>query len=340
MFGMASDHGELTARAMATLERVNLTARAATPAAVLSHGDQRKLEVGILLALEPDIFMFDEPTAGMSVAEVPVILDLIEEIRADRAKTILLVEHKMDVVRRLADRVIVLHQGALVADGEPAEMVASPSCRRRISGYGRTLPDLLRLEGVHTHIGRYHILHGVDLAVPEGELTMLLGRNGAGKTTTLRTVMGLWRASAGRISFAGADITRLPTPDIARLGIAYVPETMGIFSQLTVRENLLLATHAGRFDAARLDAIFALFPVLQLKLERCRRRTVGRAEADAGDQPRDRRATPHADRRRAHQGPGAGGDPAFDRRLPRVEGDPHDYPVGGAELPDGTRARR
>ena len=95
---------------------------------------------------------------------------------------------------------------------------------------------------------------------------MLLGRNGAGKTTTLRTIMGLWRASAGRISFAGADITRLPTPDIARLGIAYVPETMGIFSQLTVRENLLLATHAGRFDAARLDAIFALFPVLQLKL--------------------------------------------------------------------------
>jgi branched-chain amino acid transport system ATP-binding protein len=95
------------------------------PAAALGHGDQRKLEVAILLALEPDIFMFDEPTAGMSVDEVPVVLDLIEAIKEQYDKTILLVEHKMDVVRRLADRVIVLHQGALVADGAPAEVVAS-----------------------------------------------------------------------------------------------------------------------------------------------------------------------------------------------------------------------
>ncbi len=111
---------------MACLERVKLTARAATPAAALPHGDQRKLEVAILLALEPRVFMFDEPTAGMSVDEVPVILDLIEEIREQRDKTILLVEHKMEVVRRLADRVIVLHNGKLVADGAPAEVVASP----------------------------------------------------------------------------------------------------------------------------------------------------------------------------------------------------------------------
>jgi branched-chain amino acid transport system ATP-binding protein len=124
---------------------------------------------------------------------------------------------------------------------------------------------LLQLDGVHTHIGRYHILHGVDLTVQEGGLTMLLGRNGAGKTTTLRTIMGLWRASAGRIRFDGADITQMATPDIARLGIAYVPETMAIFSQLTVRENLLLATHTGRFDAARLEQVFALFPVLKQK---------------------------------------------------------------------------
>ena len=124
---------------------------------------------------------------------------------------------------------------------------------------------LLRLEGVQTHIGRYHILHGVDLVVPEGALTVLLGRNGAGKTTTLRTIMGLWRASAGRIVFDGADIAGLATPDIARLGIAYVPEAMGIFTGLTVRENLVLATQTGRFDAARLDAVFELFPVLKVK---------------------------------------------------------------------------
>jgi branched-chain amino acid transport system ATP-binding protein len=122
---------------------------------------------------------------------------------------------------------------------------------------------ILRLEGVETHIGPYHILHGVGFDVPAGELTLLLGRNGAGKTTTLRTVMGLWQASAGRILFEGRDISRSATPDIARAGIAYVPEAMGVFGQLTVRENLVLAARQGPIDTARLDWIFGLFPALK-----------------------------------------------------------------------------
>lgn len=126
---------------------------------------------------------------------------------------------------------------------------------------------LLSLQGVHTHIGAYHILHGVDLAVPRGQLTMLLGRNGAGKTTTLRTIMGLWHASAGSIHFAGRDITTLATPQVARLNIAYVPETMGIFADLTVKENMLLAAtaarNAGDMDDARLKWIFSLFPAVE-----------------------------------------------------------------------------
>lgn len=126
LFSMASSHRELTEKAELYLARVALVDKAAFKAAELSHGDQRKLEVALMLAVEPDVFMFDEPTAGMSVDQAPVILDLIEDIRQDRSKTILLVEHKMDVVRRLADRVIVLHNGALVADGEPAVVVASP----------------------------------------------------------------------------------------------------------------------------------------------------------------------------------------------------------------------
>ena len=127
--------------------------------------------------------------------------------------------------------------------------------------------NLLELSGVHTHIGAYHILHGVDLAVPRGQVSMLLGRNGAGKTTCLRTIMGLWQASQGSIRFAGQDITRLHTPQIARLNIAYVPENMGIFADLTVKENLLLAaraaSHAGQMDSARLDWIYRLFPAVQ-----------------------------------------------------------------------------
>ena len=126
---------------------------------------------------------------------------------------------------------------------------------------------LLQLEGVHTHIGAYHILHGVDLSVPRGRVTMLLGRNGAGKTTTLRTIMGLWRASQGRITLAGRELTALHTPAIAALDIAYVPENMGIFADLTVRENMLLAArrarHAAQMDEARLQWIFGLFPAVE-----------------------------------------------------------------------------
>ena len=126
---------------------------------------------------------------------------------------------------------------------------------------------LLSLEGVQTHIGQYHILHGVDFEVPRGELTMLLGRNGAGKTTTLRTIMGLWQASSGTVRFDGRDITREATPRIASSGIAYVPENMGIFTDLTVAVNMTLAAraarHAGEIDTTRLEWIFELFPALK-----------------------------------------------------------------------------
>ena len=97
-----------------------------TVAAALPHGSQRKLEVAVMMALQPHVVMFDEPTAGMSVDEVPVVLDLIRRLKARGDRTILLVEHKMDVVRSLADRIVVLHNGRLVADGDPAEVIASP----------------------------------------------------------------------------------------------------------------------------------------------------------------------------------------------------------------------
>jgi branched-chain amino acid transport system ATP-binding protein len=103
----------------------NLQDKRETHAVALPHGDKRKLEVAIMMALEPHVFMFDEPTAGMSVDDVPVILDLIKELKASGTKTILLVEHKMDVVKSLADRIVVLHNGRLVADGAPAEVIGS-----------------------------------------------------------------------------------------------------------------------------------------------------------------------------------------------------------------------
>jgi len=126
LWSIWSSHRELIGKAEEVLESVALQDKRDVLASALPHGDQRKLEVGILMALEPDIFMFDEPTAGMSVSEVPVILDLIRTLKARKDKTILLVEHKMDVVRELSDRIIVMHNGSLVADGEPAAVIASP----------------------------------------------------------------------------------------------------------------------------------------------------------------------------------------------------------------------
>lgn len=125
LFSMASDRRALAAEAISVLERVRLDEVRDRLVSELSHGNQRKLEVAMLIALDPKVYMFDEPTAGMSVDEAPHVLDLIAELKAERDRTILLVEHKMDVIRSLADRIIVLHNGALVADGEPAEVMAS-----------------------------------------------------------------------------------------------------------------------------------------------------------------------------------------------------------------------
>ncbi|WP_417674839.1 ABC transporter ATP-binding protein [Roseibium sp.] len=126
MMSIAESHVELIERAEHVLAEVKLIDVADQVVAVLPHGDQRKLEVAMMIALGPQVLMFDEPTAGMSVDEVPVILDLIKTLKQDMDRTILLVEHKMDVIRSLADRIIVLHNGALVADGEPAEVIAMP----------------------------------------------------------------------------------------------------------------------------------------------------------------------------------------------------------------------
>jgi branched-chain amino acid transport system ATP-binding protein len=127
-------HGALIERARHWLGAVGLADRALLPAAALPHGDQRKLDVAILLALQPKVLLFDEPTAGMSLEQAPVLLALIEQLKADAGRTILLVEHKMEVVRRLADRIVVLHNGQLVADGAPAEVMAAPVVRAAYLG--------------------------------------------------------------------------------------------------------------------------------------------------------------------------------------------------------------
>ena len=145
LWSIWSDHRELTERADEILVAVALADKENELVANLPHGDQRKLEVALLMGLESQVFMFDEPTAGMNDAEAPVILNLIRKLKEDESKTILLVEHKMDVVRELADRIIVLHNGTLVADGDPATVIASPIVQEAYLGVS---PDSVRAEPV------------------------------------------------------------------------------------------------------------------------------------------------------------------------------------------------
>lgn len=139
----ASELTDIDIEVTQLLERIDLAGRADELAAELSHGGQRRLEVGLMLALDPAVMMFDEPTAGMSADEAPLVLNLIRDIKQAGGKTILLVEHKMDVIRSLADRIIVLNNGELLADGKPAEVMAQAEVRQAYLGEAPTAEEAL-----------------------------------------------------------------------------------------------------------------------------------------------------------------------------------------------------
>jgi branched-chain amino acid transport system ATP-binding protein len=124
---------------------------------------------------------------------------------------------------------------------------------------------MLEIENINAYYGDSHILHGVSLAVREGEIVCLLGRNGAGKTTTILTVMGYLQPRPGRIRYRDRDISGLPPYAIARLGFGFVPQERGIFPSLSVRENLTVFARAGSKGFWTLQRIFDLFPVLRAR---------------------------------------------------------------------------
>ena len=125
---------------------------------------------------------------------------------------------------------------------------------------------MLKLDDVHVHIGKLHILQGVNLEVKAGECAALLGRNGVGKTTTLRAIMGLARRSAGKVEFDGVDLATCEPHQIPRRGVGYVPQGRGIFPNLTVFENLCIGL-PGRPDPEREDYVFGCFPRLKERLK-------------------------------------------------------------------------
>jgi branched-chain amino acid transport system ATP-binding protein len=125
---------------------------------------------------------------------------------------------------------------------------------------------VLKLDDVHVHYGRVHVLRGISLEVPDGAVVALLGANGAGKTTTLKTISGILKPSRGSIHFDGEDITRLDAADIVRRGIIHCPEGRQVFPQLSVRENLMLGSYARGNAGVQFERVLDIFPALRSRL--------------------------------------------------------------------------
>jgi len=268
------------------LADVGLSDRADRPAAELSHGDRRLLEIALALATAPRLLLLDEPTAGMGSGERDRVLAEIRRLADGGRLTILLVEHDMDVVFGMATRIVVLHQGKVLADGAPRQIREDARVREIYLGQetaaapvapapprpAAQAEPLLEVDRLNAGYGLAHVLHDVSFRIARGEVVALLGRNGVGKTTTLRSLAGLTPPFPGSaVRLLGREVAGWPPEEIARAGVSYVPDDRRIFPDLTARENLqvpVLALHrraAGRWTE---QEIAALFPPLAAAWDR------------------------------------------------------------------------
>jgi branched-chain amino acid transport system ATP-binding protein/branched-chain amino acid transport system permease protein len=249
----------------------------------LSYGGQRLVDLGIALGSKPQVLLLDEPLAGLAAAERERVSNLVKNV----AKNIpvLIVEHDIDRVLGFSHDVTVMNQGEILMTGPPTAVRADRRVQEIYTGTGmpavahratlsasNDAAPILRFARINTFYGKSHILHDATLDVRAGEIVALLGRNGAGKSTLLKTLAGLVPAASGEISFAGHDITRMPAPDIARLGVGYVPQGRGLFAGMTVRENLALGRLARKSDSSdgvvwNEEQILTYFPRLKERMD-------------------------------------------------------------------------
>jgi branched-chain amino acid transport system ATP-binding protein len=271
----AYDYDDLNARTWSLLAAVGLQDRAAEPCQNLAHGEQRLLEIAISLATDAKMLLLDEPLAGLAEADRQVVGALIRELAENHA--VLLIEHDIDRVLALSDRITVLHQGRLIADGNPAEVAGNPDVITAYLGAERIIAPpspteaearahaatrpVLTVEKLRAGYAGSVVLEDLSIIVHEGEAVALLGRNGVGKTTTLRAITGTVRSTSGTITLDGTDVTNAKSYEINQRGISLVPEGRRLFPNLTVIDNLRIATRPG---GATLEEIYELFPKLKV----------------------------------------------------------------------------
>src|SRR4051812_33155931 len=276
------------ARALADVERetaaliryLGVAGMEQAEAGALSYGGQRLLDMGLALATKPRLLLLDEPLAGLAAAERQRIGDIVKRISSD--VPVLLVEHDIDRVFQIADAVTVMNEGRVLVDGTVEDARSNPRVQEVYIGTGAvTLAAkpresaaepamLLAALGVNTYYGKSHVLVDVAFDVRQHEIVALLGRNGAGKSTLLKTLIGIAPPAAGSIRLGTQEIAGLPSAEIARLGVGYVPQGRGLFAGMSVAQNLELGRlkrqtgHGVRWD---LERIFAYFPRLAERLD-------------------------------------------------------------------------
>lgn len=224
----------------------------------LSYGGQRLVDLGIALGSKPRLLLLDEPLAGLAAAERERVSRLIQTIATNIP--VLIVEHDIDRVLAISHQVTVMNQGEVLITGSPQVIrenrevqeiytgTGTPAVTGRVQGTEGNGHMLLHFDQVDAYYGKSHILQKASLDVHEGEIVALLGRNGAGKSTLLKTIVGLVRAASGSVEFSGRGIAGLSAPEIARMGIGYVPQGRGLFAGMTVAENLALGRQARPTD--------------------------------------------------------------------------------------------
>jgi branched-chain amino acid transport system ATP-binding protein len=271
---------EVRQRSMNALEALQIADYAHDMAGNLPYGVQKRIDLARSLVANPSLLLLDEPAAGLTGAESHQLMELIRSLHAERGFSLLLVEHDMQFVADLCERITVIDFGKLLVEGTPPEVRANNDVVVAYLGTGQlsasaraaaaaatdgamAQPPVLEVKDIAVRYGAVPALTSVSLSIAAGGITTIIGANGAGKTTLLSTVSGIVAAHQGQILYRGHDVTRLPCEQRVAQGIVMCPEGRRLFPEMSVQENLLLGAYNVTDKAVintALERVYALFP--------------------------------------------------------------------------------